>query len=181
MPLPIHELCEWLSQHWNRKSDNPCTRPKHHILQHFHVRRSNRAHQMHRDQTNTNALWPTQTNTKCFPDWSIWAGLLYIPYVAVTATYYSTRCNLWHQFAGKIVTSEFEVIKTGARDDGITLPFTFYMLGQCWDIFPPVIWCATKDSGDPRSHIDSHCDTDDQFDEPNFSEDSHWLIFLHMA
>ena len=71
----------------------------------------------------------------------------------------------------------FEVIKTGARDDAITLPSTFYLLGQCWDIFPPVIWCATKDSGDPRSHIDSHCATDDQFDEPNFSEDSHWLIF----
>ena len=27
------------------------------------------------------------------------------------------------------------------------------VLGQRWDIFPPAIWCATKDSGEPKSHL----------------------------
>ena len=27
------------------------------------------------------------------------------------------------------------------------------VLGQRWDFFPPAIWCATKDSGEPKSHL----------------------------
>ena len=55
------------------------------------------------------------------------------------------------------------------------------VLGQRWDFSPPAIWCATKDSGEPKSHFDSHCATYryDQFDKQNVSEDSHWLIFAH--
>ena len=54
----------------------------------------------------------------------------------------------------------------------------FMVLGQRWDFFPPAIWCATKDSGEPKSHL-IHTAIYDQFDKQNLFEDSHWLIFAH--